>query len=170
MTGPSSNARAGFLIVRPPDLVEIQMSSAVTKCALRVAGNLACRRPFRPPFPIRDDFLGLLHRPLTVDEVEESRAEALRRLKPAPRHQPVELREWPKPRGGLKARLQPGSAATQQRCRSTQFPQPPNSPGTRSGDPIVLLAAVLTYGLIRAFSDVYPGITGVLAAPKGAVA
>jgi hypothetical protein len=36
----------------------------------------------------------------------------------------------------------------------------------------VLLAAVFTCGLIRAFStgDVYPGITGVLAAPKGAVA
>jgi len=53
--------------------------------ALRVAGNLACRRPFRPP-------------------------------------------------GGLKARLQPGLAATQPGCGSTQFPRPPNWPGTRSGD------------------------------------
>ena len=149
MTAPSSNPRAGFLIVllaavfayglirafsigdvypgitivRPPDLVEIQMSSAVAICALRVAGNLACRRAFRPP-------------------------------------------------GGLKARLQPGLAATQQRCDSTQFPQPANSPGTRSGDLIVLLAAAFAYGLIRAFSigDVYPGITSALAQPRGTVA
>jgi hypothetical protein len=27
--------------------------------AIRAAGNLACRRPFRPPFPIRDEFLRL---------------------------------------------------------------------------------------------------------------
>jgi hypothetical protein len=27
--------------------------------AIRAAGNPACRRPFRPPFPIRDEFLRL---------------------------------------------------------------------------------------------------------------
>lgn len=46
------------------------------------------------------------------------------------------------------------------------------SSNTRAGFLIVLLAAVVTYELIRAFciGVVYPGITGVLAAPKGAVA
>ena len=32
-------------------------------------------------------------------------------------------------RAGWKARLQPGLAATQQRCGPTQFPRPPNLPG-----------------------------------------
>ena len=49
---------------RSPDLVQIEVSPAAAICALRVAGNLACTRPFRQP-------------------------------------------------GGLKARLQPGLAATQ---------------------------------------------------------
>jgi hypothetical protein len=53
-----------------------------------VAGNPACRRPFRPPFPIRDEFLGLEQRPLAGEEAE-SRAEARGPLwgwlKPAPR-------------------------------------------------------------------------------------
>ena len=32
-----------------PDVVEFEASPAAGMCALRVAGNLACRRPFRPP-------------------------------------------------------------------------------------------------------------------------
>jgi len=72
-------------------------------CALAfcVAGNLACRRPFRPPFfdtrRISRDSVS----PVAVDDAGESRAEALRRLMPAPHGVPTAHAEWPKPRGGL---------------------------------------------------------------------
>ena len=49
-------------------------ASALAFCA---AGNLACWRPFRPPFQIRDEFLALQHRCRAVDEAEENRGEAL---------------------------------------------------------------------------------------------
>ena len=35
--------------LRTPEVVEIEVSPAAAICVLRVAGNLACRRPFRPP-------------------------------------------------------------------------------------------------------------------------
>jgi hypothetical protein len=34
-------------------------SAATAHRCIRAAGNLACRRPFRPPFPIREEFFGL---------------------------------------------------------------------------------------------------------------
>src|ERR1700683_4816180 len=37
----------------------VQPAARRSPLAFRAAGNLACRRPFRPPFPIRDEFLRL---------------------------------------------------------------------------------------------------------------
>jgi len=86
-------------------------------CQPRVAGNLACRRPFRPPHSIRDEFSGLQHRRMDVDEAEESRAKARGPLwgwlKPASLGRLAACCEWPKPPAGLKTRLQPRLAATQ---------------------------------------------------------
>src|ERR1700691_5366980 len=56
----SSAARPASPASFPPPLTEHpRISSRIEKATIRAAGNLACRRPFRPPFPIRDEFFGL---------------------------------------------------------------------------------------------------------------
>ena len=76
----SSWRRHSCLLGRDSSRPSVGTPEAVAMCEPRVAGNLACRRPFRPPV-------------------------------------------------GLKARLQPRLAATQQRCESSQLPS--HSPNLR---------------------------------------
>jgi hypothetical protein len=90
------------------------------------AGNPACRRPFRPPFSIRDEFLASSAPRVAEDEAQESRAEARGPLwgwlKPAPLPWSAERREWPKSRGER-------SSPEQARARPTAQSQvvPPNT-------------------------------------------
>jgi len=74
---------AGNLACRRPFRPPVGLKARLWALAFRGACNLACTRPFSPPYSIRDEFLGLQHRRMVVDEAEKSRAEALRRLKPA---------------------------------------------------------------------------------------
>jgi len=87
-------------VVWQPILAAGKLSARPAALAFCAAGNLACRRPFRPPFSMCGEFVGLLHLHTAIDEAEEIRPEALRRLKSWPT-------KWPKPRD---ERSSPGQA------------------------------------------------------------
>jgi hypothetical protein len=77
--------------------------------AIRAAGNLACRRPFRPPFPIRDEFLRLRCMMPAKQEAEEIPAKWSVRRRP-------EGRLWSSAIYRMKSKTQVGQAFSLRRA------------------------------------------------------